>query len=170
MNTKEIFAQRIIELRKEKGITQAQLAERVCVSKTSANLYESATRVPDIQVLARYAKELGVTSDYLLGLSNNRTAETAEIGDKLGLSDKEIVCLTEMNNTARKLEAQIIAEDATQKQVDEFTLLQAKRWLLKWFITETSRTNEIAQSFLDLGASYTTQKKQQKEGTDAQED
>lgn len=93
METKEIFAQRVVELRKEKGINQAQLAERVGVSKTSANLYESATRVPDIQVLARYAKELEVTSDYLLGLSDNRTQETAAIGDKLGLSDGAIKSL-----------------------------------------------------------------------------
>ena len=84
------FGERLKQLRREKNLTQAQLAERVGVSKTSANLYESATRVPDIQVLARYAKELEVTSDYLLGLSDNRTQETAAIGDKLGLNDESI--------------------------------------------------------------------------------
>ena len=104
MDTKEIFAQRVIELRKEKGINQAQLAERVGVSKTSANLYESATRVPDIQVLARYAKELEVTSDYLLGLSDNRTAETAAIGDKLGLSDEAIKQLLLIMSINKELE------------------------------------------------------------------
>ena len=90
METKEIFAQRIIELRKEKGWNQAQLAEMVGVSRTSANLYESSTRVPDIQVLAKYAECLEVTADYLLGLSDNRTNETAAIGDTIGLSDEAI--------------------------------------------------------------------------------
>lgn len=95
METKEIFAQRIIELRKEKGWNQAQLAEMVGVSRTSANLYESSTRVPDIQVLAKYAECLGVTADYLLGLTDNRTAETAAIGEKIGLNDEVINRLSE---------------------------------------------------------------------------
>lgn len=97
METKEIFAQRIIELRKEKGWNQAQLAEMVGVSRTSANLYESSTRVPDIQVLAKYAECLGVTADYLLGLSDNRTNETAAIGKKLGLGDYLIILLEKYN-------------------------------------------------------------------------
>ncbi len=80
MEVKKVFAQRIIELRKEKGLTQGGLARKVDVSKTSANLYESATRVPDIQVLARYAKELGVTSDYLLGLTDKQQPGMTLVG------------------------------------------------------------------------------------------
>jgi len=90
METKEIFAHRITEVRKEKGLNQAQLAEKTGISRTSANLYESAARVPDIQVLARYAEVLGVTSDYLIGLSDNRTSENAVTGAELGLADETI--------------------------------------------------------------------------------
>ena len=90
METKEIFAKRVIALRKEKGISQSQLADLVGISKTSANLYESASRVPDIQVLARYAIELEVTTDYLLGLSDNKTSENAAIGEEIGLWDDTI--------------------------------------------------------------------------------
>lgn len=108
METKEIFAERVIELRREKGIGQAQLAERVGISKTSANLYESASRVPDIQVLARYAKELDVTADYLLGLTDNRTAENAIVGSELGLWDTTIAQLkvyVEMKNCLNDLQS-----------------------------------------------------------------
>ncbi len=103
METKEIFAQRIIELRKEKGWNQAQLAEMVGVSRTSANLYESSTRVPDIQVLAKYAECLGVTADYLLGLSDNRTTVTAAIGEKIGLSEEAINRLIEATEVVNRL-------------------------------------------------------------------
>ena len=70
METKEIFAQRIVELRTEKGLGQSHLAALVGVSKTSANLYESASSVPDIQVLARYAKVYRI-EDISLVLSTN---------------------------------------------------------------------------------------------------
>lgn len=93
MNTKEFFARRVIELRREKGISQSQLADLVGVSKTSANLYESASRVPDIQVLVRYALELEVSADYLLGLSDNKTVEAQAMGGELGLWDDTLKCL-----------------------------------------------------------------------------
>lgn len=111
METKEIFARRIVELRTEKGLGQSQLAALVGVSKTSANLYESASRVPDIQVLGRYAKVLEVTSDYLLGLSDNRTADAAAIGDRTGLNDDAIECL-ELYARCREFFKRITEDDA----------------------------------------------------------
>ena len=94
METKNVFAERICTLRRERKLTQAQIAEMVGISKTSANQYENMTRVPDIQILAKYAQVLGVTADYLLGISDNRTNETAAIGDKLGMSDGAITFLS----------------------------------------------------------------------------
>jgi len=88
MTTREIFAQRVTELRKEKKINQAQLADRLGISRTSVNLYESAARVPDIQVLARYAEFFGVTTDYLLGLSDHKLEEFAVAENELGLEDR----------------------------------------------------------------------------------
>ncbi len=115
METKEIFARRIVELRTEKGLGQSQLAALVGVSKTSANLYESASRVPDIQVLARYARVLGVTSDYLLGLSDNRTADAAAIGDRTGLNDDAIECL-EMYARCKEIFAEMTRYDIDHAQ------------------------------------------------------
>lgn len=73
VETKQIFATRTKTLRKERGLSQAELAAELDISRTSVNLYESASRVPDITALARYASFFSVTSDYLLGLSENRT-------------------------------------------------------------------------------------------------
>lgn len=72
METKQIFAARITTLRKERGLTQEELAAELNMSHTSVSLYENAQRRIDITVLARYASFFSVTSDYLLGLSNNR--------------------------------------------------------------------------------------------------
>lgn len=147
MDTKEIFAQRVIELRKEKGINQAQLAERVGVSKTSANLYESATRVPDIQVLARYAKELEVTSDYLIGLSDNRTAETAAIGDKLGLSDNAIIVLKETKRVLKELEKGTKEKPGSvpEDEAERYFYLKTRLWVINWLVERVQFITVIQQ-------------------------
>lgn len=72
METKQIFATRIKTLRKERRLTQEEIAAELNISNTCVCLYESASRGVDITVLARYASFFSVTSDYLLGLSNNR--------------------------------------------------------------------------------------------------
>lgn len=72
METKQIFATRIKTLRKERRLTQEEIAAELNISNTCVCLYESASRGVDITVLARLASFFSVTSDYLLGLSDNR--------------------------------------------------------------------------------------------------
>lgn len=87
METKQIFATRTKTLRKERGLSQTELAAALDISRTSVNLYESASRVPDITALARYASFFSVTSDYLLGLSDNRaTPEKLKKGWEIVIS------------------------------------------------------------------------------------
>lgn len=59
----------IRELRKEKGLTQQQLADRVGISNVSLSNYERGTQMPDLNTLARIAVELDVSTDILLGIS-----------------------------------------------------------------------------------------------------
>lgn len=98
------FGERLKQLRREKNLTQEQLAEVFGVARNSIFSYETGRRIPDIEVLKSYAEYFGVTSDYLLGLSDNRTPETAAIGGKLGLSDEAIQDLTEMNESMKNAE------------------------------------------------------------------
>lgn len=51
--------------------------------------------MPDILTARKFAECFGVTTDYLLGLSDNRTSENDAIGKKLGLSDEAIAILEE---------------------------------------------------------------------------
>ena len=95
------FGERLKQLRREKNLTQEQLAEVFGVARNSIFSYETGRRIPDIEVLKSYAEYFGVTSDYLLGLSDNRTPETAAIGGKLGLSDEAILKLKDYAETAK---------------------------------------------------------------------
>lgn len=63
---KKKFGAFIAELRKEKGITQKALAERLFVSDKAVSKWETASNVPDIALLIPLADILGVTVTELL--------------------------------------------------------------------------------------------------------
>ncbi len=50
----------IQKLRKQKGLTQEQLAEKVRVSEKYIQFIEGATRIPSLKTLYRIANHLGV--------------------------------------------------------------------------------------------------------------
>ncbi|MGP4073821.1 helix-turn-helix domain-containing protein [Piscibacillus sp. B03] len=62
---------RLKRLRKEKKLTQAELGEIINVSKVSISGYESGDRTPDTDNLRRMADYFEVTTDYLLGRTDN---------------------------------------------------------------------------------------------------
>lgn len=63
----QTMGKRITALRKEKGMTQEQLAERLGVSAQAVSKWENDVSCPDISVLTELAKTLGVSTDELLG-------------------------------------------------------------------------------------------------------
>ena len=62
--------ERLRQLRLEKGLTQKQLAEAVGLTKNALGNYESGRREPSIDLIKKFCTLFGVTSDYLLGLSD----------------------------------------------------------------------------------------------------
>lgn len=66
----KIFATRLKELRLQEGYTQTQLAEMLNIHQQSYIRYEYGTGEPSLETLVKIATIFGVTSDYLLGLSN----------------------------------------------------------------------------------------------------
>jgi len=93
MNKVATFSKRLEELRKEKGISQTQLAEALKISRQSIGFYEKDERSPDVEVIQIICRYFNVTSDYLIGLTDNRTPETASIGEVTGLTDEAIAAL-----------------------------------------------------------------------------
>lgn len=63
---------RIKELRKEKNLTQADLAKLLDVSDRSIGFYENEKRDPDTKALKKLADYFSVTIDYLLGRTDTR--------------------------------------------------------------------------------------------------
>lgn len=71
----------ISELRKEKKLTQEQLAEKIGVTQKSVSRWETGKNMPDLSILQPLSAELGVTvSELLEGVkseSNEKSADEA---------------------------------------------------------------------------------------------
>ncbi|GAA6295331.1 hypothetical protein F220043C3_37650 [Enterocloster asparagiformis] len=68
----------IVNLRREKGVTQEQLARAVGVSKPAVSKWETGQSCPDIQLLAPIARYFGVTIDALLSFTRTLSREEAD--------------------------------------------------------------------------------------------
>lgn len=61
-----MLGQRIALQRKKLGISQAELAQRLCISTSAIGMYEQGRREPSNAILISLSKELHVSIDYLL--------------------------------------------------------------------------------------------------------
>lgn len=67
------FPERLKELRKETGLTQKQIAEKLNTSQQNYAKWETNKANPTRAILEKLASFFGVTTDYLLGNSNYKT-------------------------------------------------------------------------------------------------
>ncbi|KKD42533.1 helix-turn-helix transcriptional regulator [Bacillus sp. FSL L8-0167] len=74
---------RIRELRKEINLSQEALAERLEMKRTNIANYEAGRVVPPGNVLLELSKIFGVTTDYLLGRSDDPNSKVSLLDDDL---------------------------------------------------------------------------------------
>lgn len=77
------FGERLRKLRKERNLTQQQLAELIGVKNGVISFYELGDRTPSPAVLRKLALALHVTADYLLGI------ERSAVVDVTGLDEQD---------------------------------------------------------------------------------
>ena len=68
----ETFGQRFAKLRKEKGLTQEDIAFKVNISSQAVSKWENNISFPDVSILVQLAEILDVTTDELLGKVNKK--------------------------------------------------------------------------------------------------
>lgn len=96
------LSRKLKQLRKEHKITQVDLAKVIGVERSSVGKYETGT-MPSAEVLTSIAEYFGVTTDYLLGVSESQrppknNAEVQKIISALPLDlldDEELQKLVE---------------------------------------------------------------------------
>ena len=65
------FSERLVELRKSRGLTQKQLAADLQLSELAIQHYEAQRRKPAFDVLLSVADYFDVSLDYLVGRSDD---------------------------------------------------------------------------------------------------
>lgn len=65
------FAERIKELRIESGMTQTEVGNIIGVKRHSVYTYEQGLNYPEVRNLIILADYFGVSTDYLLGRTDN---------------------------------------------------------------------------------------------------
>ncbi len=66
----EIFAERLKELRKEKKLSQQEMADILNIRQQSYARYELSTSEPSYVMLVEIAKFFNTTTDFLLGIKD----------------------------------------------------------------------------------------------------
>jgi transcriptional regulator with XRE-family HTH domain len=90
------FGQKLRELRKQSGLTQKQLADRIGVTKSVVSFYELQERSPSPEVLIKLSGIFHVSTDHLLGIEKKRTV------DVTGLDEADIQVVTMMVEALRR--------------------------------------------------------------------
>ena len=77
------FSEKLKEARKNAGLSQEQLAEKLCVSRQAVTKWETGKGMPDIENIKAVSGLLNVSIDYLL--SDESEATLGEIRRRLTL-------------------------------------------------------------------------------------
>ena len=78
---------RIKELRKEQGWSQQQLADLLFVNQTAVSQWERGATMPEPQTLLRLSSIFDVSTDYLLGRSDEKKPPASEDDERLALAN-----------------------------------------------------------------------------------
>lgn len=90
------FGEKLRTLRKEKNLTQQQLAALIGVKNSVISFYEMGDRTPSPDVIKKLASALHVSADFLLGI------EKGESIDVSGLEESDKVLVRSLIDTLRE--------------------------------------------------------------------
>lgn len=78
------FSEKILSLRKSRGLTQEQLAEKLNVSRQSVSKWESGQAIPELETIVALCRVFDITTDYLL-----KPSEMDELSIKTEMLEKQ---------------------------------------------------------------------------------
>ncbi len=108
------FSSRLIALRKERQMTQSDLAKAIHKTRSTVSGYETEGKEPDYEMLCSLAEYFGVSTDYLLGIDDCRT-------------HSEAVFINDTNNFKRHYDSlPPLVKQTVAKMYDSFYVLLSR--------------------------------------------
>lgn len=94
----KVFPQRLREIMRSKNVTQKDLATEIGKTRQAVSYYMDGSSGPDWETLAKIASFLGVSSDYLLGLSERKESTETQLAylEMSRLSDTSLKNLSDL--------------------------------------------------------------------------
>lgn len=115
--------ERLIELRKERAVSQQQLAKVLCIDRTSVGKYEKHGVIPSKDILFRMADYFNVSIDYLLGKTDNPVPANGTGQIFLNRNEKSLISLYKgANEQAQKSAMSVLEIGQTKKAIQKCDL------------------------------------------------
>ncbi|MCI8891597.1 MAG: helix-turn-helix transcriptional regulator [Eubacterium sp.] len=92
-------------LRKDAGLTQKELADKVGVTNSTISFYEQEERSPSVDMIIRLSKIFNVSVDYLLGIDQKRNINLS------GLKEEDIQLIQCMVEHLKNKKVQTYSND-----------------------------------------------------------
>ena len=147
------FGEKLKEARKEAGLSQDQLAEKLAVSRSAVAKWETGKGMPDVNNLKAMAELLDISLDYLL--DEDEKISFHEVKEPINLDDYE------KSGTCRdKKDAVVLAKFSDADAI--YPLVRTKKmskkeWLIDTFVFSAG-TLQIADYLNDASAYYLVEK------------
>lgn len=134
-----LFSDRLTSIRKKREYTQQRVADYLGITRPAYTAYERGTRQPDFNTLIRLADFFEVSTDYLLGKSNDENK--LSINSRLSLSKEEMKIFEELKK--HPILFHDLSSDPEKKIKELIKLQKAKKLLL-------DDDEEMGEDFGDL--------------------
>jgi transcriptional regulator with XRE-family HTH domain len=112
-----MFSDKLIAIRKEKGLTQTELAKLLHISRSTVSMYELGEREPNFKQLNEISKALNVSIADLI--DNNRNAASLAAAAQRRQAEAELQEYLELLRTRPEMKVLLdTVKDATKEEVE----------------------------------------------------
>lgn len=116
--------------RQNMNMTQEELAVKLGVTPQAISMYERNVRMPDVTLLSRLCKILGVSADYLLGLNENKSLYCGNISYQEELMSNLRNCIEPFELLIGKELALLFIDGTFEKHIANLRLKLSKEGII----------------------------------------
>lgn len=117
MSDKKAVGKRVMALRKEQGYSRDVFAEKLGIPPTTLRNYELGIHEPGHSFIIQIAREFSVSTDYLLGLSEDRKPAYPTSSDDPAISETELAFIhayRRLDAHGKRVVSWLLAEEGTR--------------------------------------------------------
>ncbi len=145
-----VFPERLREIMQDHGTTQQELAEYVGKSRQAIGYYADGSSSPDWQTIANLARYFGVSTDWLLGLTDTHStdADIRAVCKYTGLSECALSALHNVDDFSMQSINHLFESRWFDSFVRDITLFLAERDLMDTRQEPDEKNLEIVRNLL----------------------